>query len=1687
MDKETELILTQDNEKLVVSEKTLDYHRSLKREVKRILEVAEQAKQKGYDPKKYVEIYIAQDVASRTEGLVGPPGIAKRLREMEDIEKIPKDKIVILIAKEIASGKFNENASLEDLADQALRTALSFQTEGITAAPIEGIGKVTIKSNPNGSQYLAVYYAGPIRSAGGTAQGVSIYIADEIRKELKLAKYTATDDEVERMLEETRLYNNIMHLQLPTSDEEIRHAWRNIPIMVTGDPTEEEEVSGYRNIDSMDTNRVRGGACLVLNDGLVGRAKKIIKRTKKLELEGWEWLEEIASGKYTDQRATENSDDDKPMKVQPDYSFASDALMGRPTFSDATARGGFRLRYGHARNTGIAGIGVHPAIMGAVDDFMATGTHVRTERPGKGSIVTPISSVKPPVVLLKNGDVVELNNYQEAKKVVRSIKKILFMGDMLVGVGEFLQNNYRLVPPGYNEEWWALEMLEAGWKGKKDGEHDIKFFERMSSSPPSIAKALELSLKFKVALHPKYTPAWIYLTQEEVKNLWEILWQSKSSILDKSVKIILEKAFIVHQNKEEGLDLEEFIMILKAQLPEDAVFPSNTENGLECVQKVSPLLIKDLIGTTVGARMGRPEKAKARLMKPKLHGLFPVGDGRKINKQLSRAMEQRVVNVRLSNRRCEQCNLAQYNLYCEKCGEETRILGRCINKRCGRPNEVGPCDFCGGRVGYTKYYEISMTDYVKNTRRRIGSFPKLVKLKDQINNPSGIPELLDKGILRAEYDLNVFRDGTIRYDATDAPLTHFYPREIMTSIERLQELGYTHDMHDIPLTTEDQLLELKVQDIIIHESSIEHLVHVSKFIDNELEKIYSMDKFYKIKSAEGLLGQLVIGLAPHTSAGVIGRIVGFTKSSVCWAHPFWHTSKRRNCVSGDEEILLWDMRNNKFMKRTIGEIVEKVKSTKQGMIVDDYGTYEFKNPYPHIYAFSMDETTNETILSPIKNWIKGSTEEWINITTATGKTLRMTPDHNQLVWNGNELKRKSAKKLNIGDQIPVIHHLPEIYFENKDHITRINILKEFSDKLPRNEKFNEFRNDLRLRDAREWMENKLTVFAQSIHEKSIQSNSDNLIVINKLGPKQSTKILKKYFSNKFPIGTITQYFNMRWYTTIPLSHLEVLQEEGVFDWLDIPEETSIGIARNDASTSPYLDINEDLMQLLGLFISEGHIRDEYGCYQVNLSIQHEELHDYAFDLIKRVFRSEPYTYKDSHAINHVNKVHAYLFAYAWKMNKTALTKRLPEYVFQLPRILKISLLSAIIDGDGTVTDSHKVITIYTGNKKLAQDYSLLVNSLGVFARIHHNPKSRYGKKILQRYAALGKEPKIGKGMYSVTINGLELYRIVSELKFIHPNKEKKRRKILKLNKPNSQYLKYLTEETILDKIKDIEVISQKSDTYCLTIDSENSNFSTNLVRTSNCDGDEDGVILLMDGFLNFSKEYLPTTRGSKMDTPLVLVVTLNPHEVDDEAFNLDSMTNYGLDFYKAAEKMAKPSTIVNSLHRAENRLGTEGQYEGFVYSHATNDISEGPLMTRYKDSKLSIRDKLNEQLSLAKIISAVDDQQTALRILEKHALPDLQGNLRAFASQTVRCVNCNTKYRRVPLNGKCKNEKCQNSKIILTVPPKGVSKYFDICEMLIKKFNLGIYHENRLERIKISLESLFPEEILEVVDLSEWF
>ena len=172
-------------------------------------------------------------------------------------------------------------------------------------------------------------------------------------------------------------------------------------------------------------------------------------------------------------------------------------------------------------------------------------------------------------------------------------------------------------------------------------------------------------------------------------------------------------------------------------------------------------------------------------------------------------------------------------------------------------------------------------------RRALGMdrLPKKIKAVKGLISIAQTPEPLEKGLLRAKHGVSVFRDGTARYDMSDVPITHFKPSEIGTPWKILSDLGYTHDMYGEEVSSDDQILELLPQDFVPSTKSIEHLLSTCNFVDDLLERFYHMEPFYNASTEADLVGQLAIGLAPHTSGGVLCRIIGWTSSCLLYTSP----------------------------------------------------------------------------------------------------------------------------------------------------------------------------------------------------------------------------------------------------------------------------------------------------------------------------------------------------------------------------------------------------------------------------------------------------------------------------------------------------------------------------------------------------------------------------------------------------------------------------------------------------------------------------------------------------------------------------------------------------------------------------------------------------------------------------------
>ncbi len=1048
------------------------YFDELETELDEAIAVASEARERGGDPTTDVEIPTARDMADRVENILGIAGVAERVRELEG--EMSREEAALELVDDFVEGTVGDYDSRAGKIEGAVRTAVALLTEGVVAAPIEGIDRVEILNNDDGSEFINIYYAGPIRSAGGTAQALSVLVADYARALLGIDEYRPRDDEVDRYAEEVELYDNETGLQYAPKEKEAKFIAGNMPIMLDGEATGDEEVSGFRDLERVATNSARGGMCLVFGEGIALKAPKIQRYTRSLDEVEWPWLQDLIDGNYGDGDAADDADDsednepaaeddaedtdedDGPPRADKSKKYLQDLIAGRPVFSHPSETGGFRLRYGRARNHGHATAGVHPATMHLVDDFLATGTQAKTERPGKAAGIVPVDSIEGPTVRLANGDVRRIDGAAEALEIRNGVEKILDLGEYLVNYGEFVENNHSLAPAGYAVEWWIQEFEDAGApvQAMRD---DVA----VDLDHPSPDHALEWTESYDAPLHPEYTYLWHDLSVTALDSLTDAIAEGEIAATDgatrqptpnapgqtdtlvventTAVRDALESLLVAHSQRGDSIEIPVWRPMVRtlgldddlqrtwslSDLSAEARNYADGENAIRAVNELAPFRVRERAPTRIGNRMGRPEKSEERELSPAVHTLFPIGEAGGNQRDVAAAAThgdsvegtQGDVEVQVGRRECVDCATETHRPRCPDCGgiaAPVYVCPDCDSRIDTDESGRAECNHCETLAYPTQTKTLDIHDELQSALANVGERPaaydKLKAVKG-LSSKEKTPEPLEKGILRAKHDVSAFKDGTVRYDMTDLPVTSVRPAELDVTVEDLQELGYTEDIRGDPLHHEEQLVELKVQDVVLSNGAAEHMLKTADFVDDLLEQYYGLDRYYEFEDRQDLIGELVFGMAPHTSAATVGRVIGFTSAAVGYAHPYFHAAKRRNCFHPETELRYVD--DGDIRELSIEAFVERRLDNPEE---DDFGVLiEELDGTEQVRTLTEDgQWTNKPVEAVSKH---PAPDHLVRVETETSRTLTVTPDHELCRWRDG-VESIKAHRISVGDRIP---------------------------------------------------------------------------------------------------------------------------------------------------------------------------------------------------------------------------------------------------------------------------------------------------------------------------------------------------------------------------------------------------------------------------------------------------------------------------------------------------------------------------------------------------------------------------------------------------------------------------------------------------------------------------------------------
>ena len=184
-------------------------------------------------------------------------------------------------------------------------------------------------------------------------------------------------------------------------------------------------------------------------------------------------------------------------------------------------------------------------------------------------------------------------------------------------------------------------------------------------------------------------------------------------------------------------------------------------------------------------------------------------------------------------------------------------------------------------------------------------------------------------------------------------------------------------------------------------------------------------------------------------------------------------------------------------------------------------------------------------------------------------------------------------------------------------------------------------------------------------------------------------------------------------------------------WFDSRDDVTLTPAHYaDHGIPRYLDVNEDLMTLLGFYVAEGS-GSARGGIRFTIGRRNETVCDEMRKRLERAFGVEANVYTSEGRAAELRLVHR-VAALVWQHGfgfhgATAVTKAVPDLVFSVDEALRLAFLRGYLLGDGSVSSGR--LTFYTSSRDLASGVSYLLSSLGVVASLSSREPDGVAREI----------------------------------------------------------------------------------------------------------------------------------------------------------------------------------------------------------------------------------------------------------------------------------------------------------------------------------------------------------------------
>lgn len=983
-------------------------------QLKRQEEYVKKLKKNKDDPSDSFEAKFVNTVLDRMENMFKEPDLAELIGScypQSDRMELVKKVIEKLLQK-------YEKKDAEFKYDRIIRIVTALLTEAVVTAPLDGIDQITIDPTEN---FGRISFAGPIRATGGTIQGLIVVIAEYLAKKLGLSRYVPTVEQVQRGVSQCMTYCRLRNTQgKKPSTMELEHIIRNSYIMIDGTESENEEVLTHKYLPRIKKPRIRGGMCLVIIEGLLVRAPKIHNYLKQFDIDNKSNQELMDMMK--DEKSTESSKQDQLVLT-----------IGRPLISLENKSKGLKLRIGTTPTIGLCSCNVHPSLIKIIK-FINIGSQLVVSLPGKGTTIGGLcEDLNPPIVKYKDGGVREYEGNDQ------NIEKIMDLGEILFCSGEFIEYKKQLPLRDY-----------CNGQFRRDTNYEV---DPLNLSEVEI---VEISKKYpRAKIVPKYG---LYLNSLSFSQYLKLRegYKTKGYFEVEGPWVGLLDKLVVPYSIEEGKIILKYKKIFEHYMFLDELFTYTDYvdyvkeidvNNSYLIQFLNfrypnRTLLCEKGRASIKARVGRAQSVNMTKMKQKgtateVHSLCEYNAFKSDTENFWQSLKKHKYSLgNFELRYCENCKQEKIyskcdcgaitikKIYCKSCNIYVDLEEQKVHKEHSIKKKLKV-----KRDLQKEIQDVRSMELIKNTK--IIDYKKNMRCK-KCSTATPYPEPLIKGILRSKYRIPVSKDGTFRIVNPNLATTHFRIREIGITLEEANKLGYVNDEKGVPYNL-DSIIPLNANDVIISYKAADYLLKGFLYLDELVQTYYDQKEPYlDPHSYKDLLGVLLYSISPHTSNGVVNRIIGFIENYGVYAHPLVVVARRRD-LDGDIDAYgpLLDLGLNGSMeyvsKNRTGALMSIPLSLSTKFLLDQVGKEILEREVCSDYYDAFDGLSNNRKYKPIELKKISRVEDFVSKGLSEKEYLYNTPRFILTNYNSKNLYRDLGSSVEkVSEVIKLMNILPDV-------------------------------------------------------------------------------------------------------------------------------------------------------------------------------------------------------------------------------------------------------------------------------------------------------------------------------------------------------------------------------------------------------------------------------------------------------------------------------------------------------------------------------------------------------------------------------------------------------------------------------------------------------------------------------------